>query len=69
MLIQDFGARAQECIAMAERARSERDRRLLIEMARAWCGVTDETLEEDIDGTRKGLGRRMSMARRYSRRH
>jgi hypothetical protein len=40
MLLQEFSERAAECIRMAERAKSEHDRDLFIELARAWCGVT-----------------------------
>ena len=42
MLIQDFGERAVECVKLAERAHSEHDRELFIEMARAWCGLYQE---------------------------
>jgi hypothetical protein len=42
MLLQEFSERAAECIRLAERARSEHDRDLFIELARAWCGVTAE---------------------------
>jgi hypothetical protein len=45
MLIQDFSERAAECIRFAERAKSDHDRRLFVEMARAWCGLTDERRE------------------------
>ena len=68
MLIQDFGARARECIAMAEQAKSEHDRDLFIAMARAWCGVTDERIENKA-GARTGFDRRLAMARRYATRH
>jgi hypothetical protein len=47
MLLQEFTERAAECIQLAERARSEHDRDLFIELARAWCGVTEETLKEE----------------------
>ena len=43
MLLQEFGERAAECIRMAERAKSDHDRDLFIELARAWCGVTKKT--------------------------
>ena len=43
MLIREFSERAAECIRMAELSRSEHDRDLFIELARAWCGVTEET--------------------------
>jgi hypothetical protein len=43
MLVQNFSERAAECILLAERARSEHDRDLFIELARAWCGVTAQT--------------------------
>ena len=42
MLLQEFSERAAECIQLAERAPSEHDRDLFIELARAWCGVTEE---------------------------
>jgi hypothetical protein len=42
MMLQEFSARAAECIRMAERARSDHDRDLFIELARAWCGVTKQ---------------------------
>ena len=42
MLLQEFSERAAECIRLAERARSEHDRDLFIELARAWCGATAE---------------------------
>ena len=42
MLLQEFSERAAECIRLAERARSQHDRDLFIELARAWCGVTAE---------------------------
>jgi hypothetical protein len=38
MLLRDFSERAAECIRMAERERSDHDRDLFIELARAWCG-------------------------------
>jgi hypothetical protein len=43
MLLQEFSERAAECIQLAQRARSEHDRDLFIELARAWCGVTEKT--------------------------
>jgi hypothetical protein len=43
MLIREFSERAAECIRMAERSRSDHDRDLFITLARAWCGVTEET--------------------------
>jgi len=61
MLIQNFGARAQECIAMAERAKSEHDRELFIAMARAWCGVGEEHPAKMSARARRD--RRMSKAR------
>jgi hypothetical protein len=67
MLIKDFGARAQECIAWAKRAKSEHDRQLFVTMARAWCGVTGEQ-EDGGAGAPAGLGRRLAMARRYAAR-
>jgi hypothetical protein len=42
MLLQEFSERAAEYIRLAEQARSEHDRDLFIELARAWCGVTAE---------------------------
>jgi len=55
MLIQDFGARAQEYVALAERARSEHDRQLFVAMARAWCGVSED--EPDKMSARARLDR------------
>jgi len=43
MLLREFSERAAECIRMAELVRSDHDRDLLIELARAWCGVTEGT--------------------------
>jgi hypothetical protein len=43
MLLREFSERAAECIRMAEQARSDHDRDLFIELARAWCGVNEET--------------------------
>ncbi len=40
MLLQEFSERATECIRMAERSKSDHDRDLLTELARAWCGLT-----------------------------
>jgi hypothetical protein len=48
MLLQEFSERAAECIRLAERARSEHDRDLFIELARAWCGVTVETPKGEL---------------------
>jgi hypothetical protein len=42
MLLQEFSERAAECIRMAARAKSEHDRDLFIDLARAWCGVIDK---------------------------
>jgi hypothetical protein len=42
MMLQEFSERAAECIRMAERAKSDQDRDLFIELARAWCGVTKQ---------------------------
>jgi hypothetical protein len=42
MLLQEFSQRAAECIQLAQRARSDHDRELFVELARAWCGVTEE---------------------------
>ena len=61
MLIQDFGAGEQGCIAMAERAKSEHDRALFIAMARAWCGVSEEAAARL--GARAGQDRRMRRPR------
>ncbi|HEY4403511.1 MAG TPA: hypothetical protein VGN55_02565 [Xanthobacteraceae bacterium] len=47
MLLREFSERAAECIQLAERARSEHDRDFFIELARAWCGVTEEPPKED----------------------
>jgi hypothetical protein len=41
VLLQEFTERAAECIRLAKRARSDQDRDLFIELARAWCGVTE----------------------------
>jgi hypothetical protein len=46
MLIQEFSERAAECITYAQRAKSDHDRQFFIEMARAWCGVTEQKPEE-----------------------
>lgn len=46
MLLQEFSERAAECLHMAERARSEHDRALLIELARAWCGQNERASRE-----------------------
>jgi hypothetical protein len=43
LLLQEFSERAAECIRMAERSKSEHDRDLLIELARAWCGLTEKS--------------------------
>jgi hypothetical protein len=42
MMLQEFSERAAECIRMAERAKSDHDRGLFIELARAWCGATKQ---------------------------
>jgi hypothetical protein len=42
MLLQEFSERAAECVQLAERAKSERDREFFIELGRAWCGVMEE---------------------------
>jgi hypothetical protein len=47
MLLREFSERAAECIQLAERARSNHDRDFFIELARAWCGVTEEPPKED----------------------
>lgn len=52
MVIQDFSERAAECVKLAERARSEHDRELFTEMARAWCGLYEKR-SEDSKATRK----------------
>lgn len=46
MLIKSFSERAAEYLRLAQRARSEHDRKLFIEMACAWCGVNKETRED-----------------------
>jgi hypothetical protein len=61
MLIQDFGARAQECIAIAERAKSEHDRELFMAMARAWCGLGEDHPAKT--GARAGWNGNVSKAR------
>jgi hypothetical protein len=48
MLLQEFSERAAECIRFAERANSDHDRDLFIELARAWCGVTVEPPKDEI---------------------
>ena len=65
MLIRDFGARAQECIALARHAKSAHDRDLFITMARAWCGQV-QSEEARAHG---GLDQRLAMARRHTARH
>ena len=47
MLLREFSERAAECIQLAERARSDHDRDLFIELARAWCGVTEAEIPKD----------------------
>jgi hypothetical protein len=48
MLLQEFSERAAECVHLAERAGSEHDRALFIELARAWCGLDEaESVEEE----------------------
>ncbi len=54
MLIQDFSERAAEYLRLAQQARSEHDRELFIELARAWCGVTEEKPDDE---TELGTGR------------
>jgi hypothetical protein len=49
MLLKEFSERAAECVHMAERAKSENDRALLIELARAWCGLNAEDAQEPRD--------------------
>jgi hypothetical protein len=39
-MLQEFSARAAECRQLAQRVRSDHDRELLIQLARAWCGAT-----------------------------
>jgi hypothetical protein len=46
MLVREFSERAAECIRMAEQARSDHDRDLFIELARAWCGVNGEEMSK-----------------------
>jgi hypothetical protein len=48
MLLREFSERAAECIQLAERAKSDHDRDLFIELARVWCGVTVESPKDDI---------------------
>jgi hypothetical protein len=42
MLLHDFRERAEECMSMAQRTDSPRDRDFLLEMARAWCGMAQK---------------------------
>jgi hypothetical protein len=49
MLLLEFSERAAECVHMAARAKSEHDRALLIELARAWCGQNEKASR---DGSR-----------------
>ena len=46
-MIDHFSARAEECLRLSLCARSRRDRALLLEFARAWLGMADETPEQD----------------------
>jgi len=41
MLLHDFHDRAEEYLRLAERATSEHDRELFIELARAWYGAIE----------------------------
>ncbi|HEY7666153.1 MAG TPA: hypothetical protein VH934_23790 [Xanthobacteraceae bacterium] len=43
MLFEHFSNRAEECVRVAQRTTSPRDRELLLEMARAWCGMARDT--------------------------
>jgi hypothetical protein len=45
MLQHHFSDRAEDCVRLAQRARSAHDKELFIELARAWWGL----LEEDQD--------------------
>jgi hypothetical protein len=45
MLLQDFSARAEEYLRLAERAGSTQDREFFLEMARAWYGMKEEGAE------------------------
>jgi hypothetical protein len=45
MLLHDFRDRVEECMSMAQRTASLRDRDFLLDMARAWCGVARESDE------------------------
>jgi hypothetical protein len=47
MLVHDFSDRAGECVRLARQTKSLRDRKLFIEMARAWCGLTHEAASAD----------------------
>jgi hypothetical protein len=38
-MLHDFRDRAEECMSIAQRTASPRDRDFLLEMARAWCGM------------------------------
>jgi hypothetical protein len=46
VLLPEFSERAAECIQLAEQARSDHDRDLFIELARAWCGGTEPPKDE-----------------------
>jgi hypothetical protein len=48
MLLQKFSERAAECISLAQRATSEHDRDFFIELARAWCGVTEKAPKDEV---------------------
>jgi hypothetical protein len=45
MLQNQFSDRAEECVRLAQRARSVRDKELFIELARAWWGLHEEDRE------------------------
>jgi hypothetical protein len=42
MLLHDFRDRAEECMSIAQRTASPRDRDFLLEMARAGCGMVQD---------------------------
>jgi hypothetical protein len=46
-MIEQFSARAEECLRLSLCARSRRDRALLLEFARAWLGMADQAPEQD----------------------
>jgi hypothetical protein len=48
-MLQEFSRRAEECLALCERAWSSHDRQLFLEMARAWYGLDKEEDEAPAD--------------------